>query len=140
MFVVECVQKYADSIVLIQVLPFGEMRANGAGRVFAFEHDIKILLVVREMRRRLLARCIAVTGNILAKVCDGKLGFTGAAGQKVVESRSPRDTRYFRKWNRLNRCRRFSAPLRKRHHRACANPKNPKTGTSKEGPHGIRTV
>src|ERR1700740_3434069 len=58
------------------------MRADLAGLVAANEDDIKVFVVVGEIRRRGFRRGGAVTGKILAKIAYGEFHFAGTGSRK----------------------------------------------------------
>src|SRR5437868_2209239 len=91
--IVKSVEHDSDDIVAKDVLALAHMSADLAALIFALHHDVKVLIVEREVSGRRTADWIAVVRLALAKLGNLRFRLTRRVVKKVLELRRPRYSR-----------------------------------------------
>src|SRR5436853_63289 len=91
--IVKSVEHDSDDIVAKDVLALAHMSADLAALIFALHHDVKVLIVKREVSGRRTADWIAVVRLALAKLGNLRFRLTRRVVKKVLELRRPRYSR-----------------------------------------------
>ena len=89
----------AIDLILIGFFAFCQMRADLARFIVANESDIKIFVVVREVRGGRFGCRRAVTGKILAEIGDREFRFARMILEKILQFGRAMHARNIREWN-----------------------------------------